>query len=170
MLNQYKTLQMKTNIIQGDIIKLSKKGYFDVIVNPCNCQHNMGAGLALQIATQFPEAKQADDNFVNPSMGDFSWAKILSLDLTVYNLYSQFWYGKPYGHRYALDSQIYNFDTQKNRYRAIKRGLNKINKLCAGKMVGVPKIGCGLAGGNWNVVMPIIEEELSDCLLTIVLK
>lgn len=159
---------MKINFIQGDIIKLSKKGYFEAIVHGCNCQHNMGAGLALQIATEFPEAKRADDNFSNPSLGDFSWAKNLTYDVTIYNLYSQFWYGKAYGHKYALDSQIYNFDTQKNRYKAIEKGLRKINILCAGKMVGLPKIGCGLAGGNWEVVKKIIEKEMKDCLLTIV--
>lgn len=130
----------------------------------------MGAGLAKQIAIHFPEAKIADDNFINPSMGDFSWAKSLQYDFTIYNLYTQFWYGKAYGHDQALSSQIYNFDTQANRYKAIKRGLRKINKLCDGKILGIPKIGCGLAGGKWDIVKKIIEEEMTNCLITYVLK
>jgi len=159
-----------SKVISGDIIKLAKKGYFDAIIHGCNCQHNMGAGLAKQIALEFPEAKTADDNFTNPSMGDYSWARVLSHDFTIYNLYSQFWYGAPYGHPRALDSQIYNFDTRIGRENAITRGLKRINALCEGKIVGVPKIGCGLACGNWDIVKPIIEKEMKGCFLTFILK
>lgn len=156
--------------IRGDIIKMAKEGHFGAIIQGCNCQHNMGAGLALQIAKEFPEAEIADKNFINPTMGDFSWAKSLEYNFVIYNLYSQFWYGKPYGHTYALNSNIYNFDTQKNRYNAIRKGLKRINNLCSGKIIGVPKIGCGLAGGNWDIVSQIVKEELTDCMITFVIR
>jgi O-acetyl-ADP-ribose deacetylase (regulator of RNase III) len=31
-----------------------------------------------------------------------------------------------------------------------------------GKLIGYPKIGAGLAGGNWNQISKIINEELVD--------
>ncbi len=34
--------------------------------------------------------------------------------------------------------------------------------------IGIPKIGCGLAGGDWKVVEQIIKEHLSEHDLTIV--
>ena len=37
-----------------------------------------------------------------------------------------------------------------------------------GQRVGLPKIGAGLAGGDWDVIAKIIEEELSGENVTIV--
>jgi O-acetyl-ADP-ribose deacetylase (regulator of RNase III) len=42
-----------------------------------------------------------------------------------------------------------------------------LNRLFKGQRVGLPKIGCGLAGGDWNVVEFIMAEELTDVDLTI---
>ena len=36
------------------------------------------------------------------------------------------------------------------------------------KPIGFPKIGCGLAGGNWGIVLPKIEEIFKDFDVTIV--
>lgn len=33
--------------------------------------------------------------------------------------------------------------------------------------VHMPRIGCGLAGGKWEMVAPIIEEELNDLSVTV---
>lgn len=34
--------------------------------------------------------------------------------------------------------------------------------------LGLPKIGAGLAGGNWNIIRKILEEELEGLDVTIV--
>ena len=48
------------------------------------------------------------------------------------------------------------------RYEAIREGLGRVaakaNELNAS--VHMPRIGCGLAGGNWDTVGPIVEEQL----------
>jgi len=48
------------------------------------------------------------------------------------------------------------------RYEAIREGLRKVafqaRRLEAS--VQMPRIGCGLAGGDWQVVSRIVEEEL----------
>lgn len=50
------------------------------------------------------------------------------------------------------------------RYNAVRTGLQNIaikaNELQAS--VHMPMIGCGLAGGNWRTIEPIILQELSD--------
>jgi O-acetyl-ADP-ribose deacetylase (regulator of RNase III) len=33
----------------------------------------------------------------------------------------------------------------------------------------MPKIGAGLAGGDWNRIKKIIQTELKDCKVTIVI-
>jgi O-acetyl-ADP-ribose deacetylase (regulator of RNase III) len=46
--------------------------------------------------------------------------------------------------------------------------MRKINMEFAGKRIGMPKIGAGLAGGNWNRIEHIINTELKDCKVTVV--
>ena len=48
-------------IIKGDLLKLALEGKFDVITHGCNCFNTMGAGIARQIAIEFPEAAIADN-------------------------------------------------------------------------------------------------------------
>jgi O-acetyl-ADP-ribose deacetylase (regulator of RNase III) len=38
----------------------------------------------------------------------------------------------------------------------------------SGKTFGMPKIGAGLAGGDWELIESIIDEELSGESVTIV--
>jgi hypothetical protein len=83
----------------------------------------------------------------------------LEFDLAVVNLYSQYGFGLNHdgGTARPLD------------YDALRLGLRKINHQFKGRHVGLPGlIGCGLAGGNENLVKSIIKEELKDCKVTIV--
>ncbi len=65
------------NVVHGDLIKLALTGEFDVIIHGCNCQCEMGAGIAKAIKSTFPEAYQADleteegsrDKFRTPDIG-----------------------------------------------------------------------------------------------------
>ena len=46
--------------------------------------------------------------------------------------------------------------------------MRKINHQYKGNKIGLPLIGAGLAGGDWNVIEKIIEKELKDMDVTIV--
>lgn len=48
------------------------------------------------------------------------------------------------------------------RYDALRDALKKVKTFAAqiGASVHLPRIGCGLAGGTWDMVRPIIENEL----------
>lgn len=48
-------------------------------------------------------------------------------------------------------------------YESIRMGLRKLVSLMNGTefIVQMPKMGCGLAGGNWEIIEKIIVEELS---------
>jgi O-acetyl-ADP-ribose deacetylase (regulator of RNase III) len=46
--------------MNGDLIKLAKDGFFDVIGHGCNAFVTMGAGIAAQIRKEFPQAYVAD--------------------------------------------------------------------------------------------------------------
>ena len=49
------------------------------------------------------------------------------------------------------------------RYEAIRDGLKKVAAFARehNASIQMPRIGCGLAGGDWAVVSQIIEDELT---------
>jgi O-acetyl-ADP-ribose deacetylase (regulator of RNase III) len=46
-------------------------------------------------------------------------------------------------------------------YDAIRSVLRTVKSKFSGKRIGYPKIGAGLAKGDWNVISGIIDEELA---------
>lgn len=50
------------------------------------------------------------------------------------------------------------------RYEAIAQGLRKVASVCLEQQMSVhmPRIGAGLAGGDWRKIAQIIQEELVD--------
>lgn len=143
--------------IKGDLLKLAKEGNFDVIAHGCNCFCTMGSGIAKQIKDQFPRAYTAD---LATRRGDIlklgSFTRAGSDDnspFTIVNAYTQYNFGT---------------DARKADYEAIALVMRKINHIFKGKRVGLPRIGAGLAGGDWTVISQIIEDELKDCDVTIV--
>lgn len=75
---------------------------------------------------------------------------------------------RTFGAGIALQIAKYEYDTQEERYSSIRKILRNINKECRKMKIGLPLLGCGLAGGDWNIVKNIIEEELKDCDVTVV--
>ncbi len=51
------------------------------------------------------------------------------------------------------------------RYDALRLCLESLAAFCrtCGASVHMPRIGCGLAGGTWDMVEPIINESLCGC-------
>jgi O-acetyl-ADP-ribose deacetylase (regulator of RNase III) len=139
------------NTVEGDLITLALDGQFDVIVHGCNCFCTMGAGIARAILDEFPEAYAADLVTVKGDrnkLGDFSYATVKRGDhtITIVNGYTQFQF---HGESVLVD------------YDAVQKLFKKVKKQFSGKRIGYPKIGAGLAGGDWEKISRIIEEELA---------
>lgn len=49
------------------------------------------------------------------------------------------------------------------RYEALKQALSKVNVVAEriGATLHMPRIGCGLAGGEWDAVQAVIEEVVT---------
>ncbi len=140
---------MKT--ITGNLIELAQDNYFDVIIHGCNCFCTMGAGIAKAIKDVFPEAYEAD--LATPKgdrskLGTISVAEVTKNSHTIYivNAYSQYHYSS---------------STIQADYEAIRRAMAQVKKQFSTKKIGYPKIGAGLAGGDWSTIAAIIDEELS---------
>jgi len=136
----------------GDLIKLAQDGHFDIITHGCNCWCRMGAGIAPQIKEAFPSAWEADketDSGDIQKLGTFIVGKEYvkgNKTLRVVNAYTQYRYDQ---YSKPLD------------YEALTLCMRKINHQFKGMSIGLPKIGAGLAGGDWNRIKKIIETELN---------
>lgn len=133
----------------GDICEAFKESEIDVLIHGCNAQGVMGSGIARQIKAEFPLAfnvyKRIERN-QGLYLGDYSTAKI-------------------------DDGYIINFITQDHylprdfchfNYKAFETGLKEIDRIFAGVKIGMPKIGAGLAGGDWVKIEAIINEVFGE--------
>jgi O-acetyl-ADP-ribose deacetylase (regulator of RNase III) len=139
---------------QGDLIAMANSGEFDVIMHGCNCFCTMGAGIAKQIRGLFPAAFDAD---CRTSKGDRSKLGTCSHatvnGVTVVNAYTQYdWRGSG----------------QKADYEAIRSCLAKVAADFPNARIGLPQIGAGLAGGDWETILGIIRDELGIVDATVV--
>jgi len=147
---------MKT--ISGDLIQLAESGQFDLIAHGCNCFCTMGAGIAKAVKEVFPAAFQADEATKRgdrAKLGTCSFAEMAleTSSLIVVNAYTQFdWRGSG----------------PKVDYAAIRSCMGWIKQHYPGRRIGLPKIGAGLAGGDWPTIAAIIEEELTGEDVTLV--
>lgn len=167
--------------MDGDLIKLAHEGIFDVITHGCNCFCQMGAGIAPLMANAFgchtyelehkqylgdiKKLGQIDYNTLHFSNWDKKFEKYpdegdtILFSLNVVNSYTQFRYGR--NHK---DGDFKPID-----YEALTLCMRKINYIFKGERIGLPKIGAGLAGGDWNRIKEIIQTELKDCDVTVVI-
>jgi O-acetyl-ADP-ribose deacetylase (regulator of RNase III) len=149
--------------INGNIIDLAEDGTFNFILQGCNCFHTMGSGLAKEINRRIPNALKVDKE--NSKYGDesklgtFTYVNVDS-KYTLINCYIQHRYGRDSHHRYVEYGSI------RSCLKEIKNHFNIYD--IKNPRIGIPLIGCGLAGGDWNVVKKIIEDELKDYDYTIV--
>ena len=139
---------MITRYIQGDITETELK----FIAHGVNCQNTMGSGVAKALFTKWPEVKARYHRYFerlgSPEdfLGDISTARID--DLLVLNMHTQLNYGYD-GQRYVS-------------YAAVAKCFTAASILYRGQTIAIPKIGCGLAGGNWTFMEQLINDSVSD--------
>ena len=160
-------------IIDGDIIQLAKAGEINVLIHGCNCKGVMGAGLAGQIRHHFPAAYKADlehyEMFsADTRLGDYSVADCsfydMSKPLKGINQYEI--------HKLFIVNAYTQYNPGRNTdYDALTSALQSIYLHFANKgyKFGLPQIGCGIGGGDWNIVSKIIKDTFHDEDVTIVM-
>ena len=137
--------------IDGNLVEDAEQ--FDVIIHGCNCFCTMGAGIALSIKNKWPQVYEADLKTVKGDINKLgSYTYCVVPETTVINAYTQY----DYKGRKPVD------------YDAIRGVMQEMKSDFAGKSFGIPLIGAGLAGGDWEVIEAIIAEELVDEDVTIV--
>lgn len=146
--------------VTGNLLDMADAGEFDMIVHGCNIHNTFGAGIALAIKNRYPQAYEADLRTLSGDkrkLGLHTHAmapNAASSGFIIINLYTQGRVGR---------SGV-NVD-----YDAVERGflMLKMNEIISWQAeplrIGIPKIGAGLGGGDWERIEAIIDSlELSD--------
>ena len=146
---------MKIIYRKGDLLQCEEK----VLVHGCNAAGRMGAGVAKAIRIKYPEAYREYVQ-VHQTNG-LGLGQIICVDCgdkLVINAITQERYGRA-PIRYVS-------------YSAVRKCMVRVNHFfdapCYvtyahwGRKVAMPRIGAGLAGGDWGTIAQIIEEESTN--------
>jgi O-acetyl-ADP-ribose deacetylase (regulator of RNase III) len=132
--------------VKGDLLALGKANEFDIIVQGCNCWNIMGSGIAKSIREQFPDAWLADQETLAGDRNKLGCYTIgMAGRLVVINAYTQYNTAKYPG------EDVFE-------YKSFELILDKLANRFGKYRIGLPMIGMGLAGGNPELIIPIIEE------------
>ena len=125
-----------------------------IIAHVCNDAGGWGKGFVVAVSRRWPEPEAAFRSwFRERAANDFALGAVQLVPVTgdfyVANIIGQHGYRPSPG-----DPPV--------RYDAIETALGTLGEeaLRLGASVHMPRIGCGLAGGRWELIEPLIKQEL----------
>lgn len=139
---------------KGDATSPTKDGN-KIIVHICNDVGGWGKGFVMAISNKWKEPEEqyrewykSKNNF---SPGQAQFVKV-NEDTWVANLIGQ------------RDIKKDKEGVPPIRYEAVANGLQKVGEFAMeiNGSVHMPRIGCGLAGGTWDKIEPLIKNNLTD--------
>ncbi len=144
---------MSINYVIGDATRPVAEGQ-KVITHICNDIGGWGKGFVVALSKRWKQPEQeyrkwyaSQENF---QLGSAQFVEV-EPDIVVANIIGQ--------HKIKFEG-----DTPPIRYEAVRAGLQKVAEYAAqrGASVHMPRIGAGLAGGKWETIEAIIQEELTQ--------
>ncbi|MFF4301721.1 macro domain-containing protein [Streptomyces sp. NPDC001601] len=139
--------------IRGDATTPSGKGV-KVIAHVCNDLGGWGKGFVLALSRRWPEPEKAYRAWHRDRAdNDFGLGALQLVQVERY-----IWVANMIGQRGTRTGS----KGVPVRYEAIDAALAKLadEALERGASVHMPRIGCGLAGGKWSRIEPLIAERL----------
>jgi len=137
---------MRGETLKGDVLTIES----GIIVHGVNTCGAFGSGIAGQIRKQYPAVHKRYEKEVKN--GDFILGEISAVmvgpDKVIINAATQPTFG--YDGKQHVD------------YDAVRECFKKVERVATffDLPVHYPMIGCGLGGGKWEIIGPIIDEEL----------
>ncbi len=133
-----------------------------IIVHVCNDIGGWGKGFVMALSRKWKEPEQQyrdwHKNQNGFALGEVQFVQV-EADLWIANLIGQ--------HKIRKDED----GNPPIRYEAIDLGLQKVAQKAQELKASVhmPRIGCGLAGGKWEHIEPLIEKTLmqADIITTV---
>lgn len=142
--------------MKGNLVRLMQQAVNEsdgtklFFAHGCNCHAAMGSGIAPQIAKAFPQVEETDRLYNKVSSGYLedmlgsAFPVCLSGNVTLFNAYTQFYPGKDF------------------RINALTQAFENINIMAKGQKLLIPRIGAGIAGGDWDEISEAINKATPD--------
>lgn len=152
-------------IVNGDLLKAD----LPIIAHQTNCLGIMGAGIAKSIKDKWNDVFTQYKNLCVNTKDKHNLLGKIQLCPTndtpikyVVNLFGEYSFTEsvtPYENRHT------DYDALRNTLTVLKENLVFLDF----NKVGIPyKLGCGLAGGDWDgVVYPMLQEIFNDNIITL---
>lgn len=142
----------------GDILKCEER----ILIHQTNCLGIMGSGVAKQIRAKSPRTYLEYREFCDRMTPEELLGKVQLVvddDKVYVNLFSQLDFGRKKRHT--------DYEAMDDGLRVLKVYLDTLYKDI--DRIAIPyNIGCGLGGGDWSIVVGIIEGVFSNWDGTIV--
>lgn len=141
--------------LKGDATQPQAKGN-KIIAHVCNDLGGWGAGFVLAISKRWPEPEEAYRAWHKErSKNNFELGAIQLVQVEPY-----VWVANMVAQRGVKTGS----EGPPIRYEAVRECLKKLagEAKTLNASVHMPRIGCGLAGGKWERIEPIIAEELIE--------
>lgn len=121
-----------------------------IICHICNDIGAWGSGFALAISKRWKQPEIAYRNMKKRPLGHVDFIRVTP-DIIVANMVGQ--------HDVKPDEK----GNPPIRYGAVRTALNTVNDMAyrTGSTIHMPRIGCGLAGGQWGEIEKILKEVMT---------
>jgi O-acetyl-ADP-ribose deacetylase (regulator of RNase III) len=153
-MNSTPTLEQSVvKYVTGDLFDTDR----DIIAHGCNCKGVMGSGVARIVREKYPKAYSA---YCEQHEQDGLWLGEIQTVLQ-------------YDGKYIANCMTQNGFMPRTvchaDYKAIETCMWKLKKFAKekGLSIAIPKIGAGLAGGDWNTIEGILNKVFSDYDITV---
>lgn len=154
----YRGSSMPILYLTGDATRPEGAG-LKIIVHVCNDVGGWGKGFVTAISKRWAEPEKQYRAWYRGgppqgfALGEVQFVQV-SPDIAVANLIGQ----------RGIVTRQRNQSSPPVSYEAIRSGLAHVARYAGAHEASVhmPRIGCGLAGGKWEEVEPLIEDELTS--------
>lgn len=129
----------------------------DVLAHGCNCRGGYGSGVARTMALKYPKArhyyldKYDEDGW---ELGDVQFVTVVGGKIVA---------------NCATQDEYYPRNKCHADYLAIRKCMEQVRDFAKanGYTIAIPKIGAGLAGGDWNIIEGILNDVFKDYDITV---
>lgn len=145
---------MITKYIKADITTTELK----YIAQGVNCQNVMGAGVAKAIYEKYPDVKKQYHEFYYIAYSKQSLLgksnAVRTDKKVIFNCFTQF----DFGNAYKNKKRYVNYSAIVKCFEYLMYYIEE------DEILAIPKIGCGLAGGDWDFVEQLINDTVGNIL------
>lgn len=144
---------MTITYLKGDATSPQTPGN-KIICHICNDVGGWGKGFVLALSKKWPQPeKDYREWHRNKQHNDFALGSVrfvsVEQDLYIANMVGQ------HGNRPSKDNPPIRYEAVEHAIKKVARKAQELNA-----SVHMPRIGCGLAGGKWENIEPILEKYL----------